>query len=311
MESEHSSLIFTACLSLPLGIFSANSKLWPSRFAPLRIEFFVVSDPATVLFSSTPKTGSTITGGGIEVTNVEFICTYCKLAPEYTSVLESRLVQQGIRITTPVMTSVTQSISGDNVQINIINNMKSLLSVFAFQRTTAEASGGTSGAVDFQQKYNFNDTKSYSFRYKNVMYPKSPVECGGKITKSSNTVADLAGTRKKGAGGAEALAQLLQALQFHGVGIDNGVVVPRWAGISPYQGYDSNKQAFAGTQFVIGQSFSADQELSYSGLDLQGGSLSFQMESSEASAYDNEEITFVLFYLQDIIVGAMDTQVVY
>ena len=135
------------------------------------------------------------------------------------------------------------------------------------------------------------------------MFPKTPVSCGG-------AVAAVTDGNSKGAGGAEGLQNLIQALGLYGVGIDLPISRNRWGSCAKFQGYATGTKNY-GNQFIVGQTFVADNELAYSGLNLQGGALSFQMESSQAAAYDGHQITFLLHYLQDIIIGAQETTVIY
>lgn len=232
------------------GIFNSN-KYWPLLITDgLRLEFY--------LDSINNVQNSSVAATAYTIQFVSMVCEFIDVSGEYLNKFLGELQQNGIRLHIPTYLTTQSSVSSASENIKITEAVRSIKSVWATLRETSSLSSATVNSVSTRQF----DLATYQYRFGNKYLPQQPVECGG---------AGASGT--EGVGAAEALSEVMKALNLHG-GVDNGSQVEQGVAVGVTQcrwsdGQDGGGDGSDNTSecFVIGVNMELDPDGSLSGLD--------------------------------------------
>ena len=265
------------CIQLLGGILD-NSTYFPLKYTNgLIIDIFIASDTKT-------------TCAGLTLSNVNYICEFLTMDGQYTANFENQFLTSGIKYSFDTYQTSQTNITTANFSKQIVENVRSLKSVYAVQQY----------ADDKDNVFRKARVKMIQWKYGADYIPSQAVNAEN--------------------GGAEPLKELVKAVNLSG---DNSYDI----NMTPTDWDDSLSVQTAaaaytitGKKFIIGQNFELSPSQSMSGVDATKKPLqvsmtySANMGATEAKqpASDNA-VTFTTFVHYDVIAvfSAQGTQVIY
>jgi len=285
------------------GLF-ANAKYWPLLVTDgLRIEMFLDSASNCIIN----------TGGGTNEYTIKFVSMVTEIvdvADSYMNAFLSRLNSpDGIKMHVPTYLSTQTNVSSTQENVKITEAVRSIKSVFSTLRRTSELSGPTQNGFQTRQ-YQLEEAQ---WRFGNKYYPNQEIKCGGNATGPGNA------TDTEGAGGAEALSEVLKALnKAHGV--DEGNLLQHSDdGVDSRSGsqWSSSKANGGGgaegdsEAFVIGVNLELDPDNRLSGLDGNRRILDLKLKFATGFPANPLTLQSYVYYDQVVLIDPTSLHVVF
>ncbi len=262
------------CIQLLGGILD-NTTYFPLKYTNgLIIDIFIASDAKT-------------TCAGLTLSNVNYICEFLQMDAQYTANFEQQFLTSGIKYSFDTYQTSQTNITTANFSKQIVENVRSLKSVYAVQQY----------AADKDNVFRQARVKTIQWKYGADYIPSQAVNCEN--------------------GGAEPLKELIKAVNLSGDNsYDINMTYTDWTDEeSTGTGADTH-----GKKFIIGQNFELSPSQSMSGVDATKKPLQVSMTYSadiantdaKQPAGDNA-VTFTTFVHYDVIAvfSAQGTQVIY
>ncbi len=274
------------CVHLTLSGLFTSPKYWPLLITDgLRIEMYLDSVAAVTVSNegmSADATDYTVKNVALVVETVDVNAT---MLNEFKSFVQSGQLQ--LHVPTYLNTA-SQSISGSRENVKITEAVRSIKSIWSTLRETASLNDGAVNSFHSRQF----DLESYQYRFGNRYIPAQRVECGANGSQQN-----------EGAGGANALAELLKSLNTF-ASVDNGGQLRQTTatvnGYSDGQDGGGDGSDNSSNNFIFGQNLDLTPEADVlSGLDANRQILDIQLIFAASPA---NQLTLDSFIYYDQIV---------
>jgi hypothetical protein len=265
------------CLSLIGGVLD-NASYFPLQYTNgLIVDIFISS--AAVCSSAAAGTNT------LTVSDVAFVTEVVQMDAAYTAGFEQAFLSGGIKYHLPTYISSSTSLTSNNENKQITENLRSLKTIWAVMKTDAtdiNTVTTNTGTETFRQK----GLQEYQFRWGNQYIPSQAIKCTD--------------------GGAEAMKELIKGANLSSDVSFNGII-----NSSNY----TTDYSGTGTSFIIAQNVELDPHSAQSGIDSNKKSLSVALtfsttDATRPSAAQGTLYTFAEFD-QIIVFSPSGSQVIY